>query len=185
MICFVCKNCGSGDFREEDGYRICNHCNAKYIITSEDKRIVSSTIELNEDIARLLSKCKTDPDRAYKYAQRILEIDPSNQEAAKILSSHLRRNYTNNGGCYVATAVYGSYDCPQVWTLRRYRDNTLAATWYGRAFIHTYYAISPTLVKWFGHTNWFKSMWRGQLDKMVKSLQKQGIASTPYQDKKW
>lgn len=37
------------------------------------------------------------------------------------------------GGCYVATAVYGSYDCPQVWTLRRYRDYTLAETWYGRA----------------------------------------------------
>jgi tetratricopeptide (TPR) repeat protein len=88
-------------------------------------------------------------------------------------------------GCYVATAVYGSYDCPQVWTLRRFRDNTLASTWYGRAFIRTYYAISPTLVKWFGHTAWFKNMWRGKLDKMVNSLQKQGVESTPYQDKNW
>ena len=25
-------------------------------------------------------------------------------------------------GCYIATCVYGSYDCPQVWILRRYRD---------------------------------------------------------------
>ncbi len=41
-------------------------------------------------------------------------------------------------GCYVATAVYGSYDCPEVWTLRRYRDNTLAETWYGRVFIKLY-----------------------------------------------
>lgn len=91
----------------------------------------------------------------------------------------------SSGGCYVATAVYGSYDCPQVWTLRRFRDNTLASTWYGRAFIRTYYAISPTLVKWFGHTAWFKNMWRGKLDKMVNSLQKQGVESTPYQDKNW
>jgi hypothetical protein len=53
---------------------------------------------------------------------------------------------TSSGGCYVATAVYGSYDCPQVWTLRRYRDNQLAKTWYGRLFIHTYYAISPTFL---------------------------------------
>lgn len=65
-----------------------------------------------------------------------------------------------SGGCYVSTAVYGSYDCPQVWTLRRYRDYTLAKTWYGRAFVHTYYAISPTLVKWFGNTRWFKKMWQ-------------------------
>ena len=89
------------------------------------------------------------------------------------------------GGCYVATAVYGSYDCPQVWTLRRYRDNTLAETWYGRIFIHTYYSISPTLVKWFGDTNWFKNMWKPKLDKMVKKLNNEGVENTPYDDKNW
>lgn len=90
---------------------------------------------------------------------------------------------SSTGGCYVATAVYGSYNCPQVWTLRRFRDNTLDTTWYGRAFIKTYYAISPTLVKWFGETSWFKRMWRKPLDKMVASLQEKGVESTPYQDK--
>lgn len=90
-----------------------------------------------------------------------------------------------SNGCYVATCVYGSYDCPQVWTLRRFRDETLGATWYGRAFIRTYYAISPTLVKWFGKTTWFKRMWKGTLNKMVSSLNNKGVADTPYQDKDW
>lgn len=90
-----------------------------------------------------------------------------------------------SGGCYVATAVYGSYDCPQVWTLRRYRDDTLAKSRYGRAFIRTYYAISPTLVKWFGNTEWFKKMWRGKLDRMVEKLQANGVEDTPYEDKEW
>jgi hypothetical protein len=89
------------------------------------------------------------------------------------------------GGCYVATCVYGSYDCPQVWTLRRYRDDTLGATWYGRLFIRTYYAISPTLVKWFGHTSWFKKLWKGKLDRMVAKLQSKGVDNTPYDDKEW
>ena len=87
------------------------------------------------------------------------------------------------GGCYVATAVYGSYDCPEVWTLRRYRDYELDSTWYGRAFIKTYYAISPTIVKWFGETEWFKKLWKGKLDKMVAKLQEQGYESTRYNDK--
>ena len=91
----------------------------------------------------------------------------------------------NAGACYVATAVYGSYDCPQVWTLRRYRDDTLAKTWYGRAFIRTYYTISPILVKWFGSAQWFKKMWQGKLDRMVKNLQDSGVEATPYTDKKW
>lgn len=92
---------------------------------------------------------------------------------------------TNSGGCYIATAVYGSYDCPQVWTLRRFRDNTLAETWYGRAFIRTYYAISPTLVRWFGHTTWFKKMWKSKLDSMVTKLNESGVEDTPYEDTIW
>lgn len=92
-------------------------------------------------------------------------------------------NKSSSSGCYVATAVYGSYDCPQVWTLRRYRDNTLAETWYGRTFIKTYYAISPTLVRLFGETEWFKRMWKGKLDRMVKKLNESGVESTPYNDR--
>lgn len=88
-------------------------------------------------------------------------------------------------GCYVATCVYGSYDCPQVWTLRRFRDYALAETWYGRAFIHAYYAISPTLVRWFGRTKWFKTLWRSKLNHMVKRLNEQGFENTPYNDKPW
>lgn len=89
------------------------------------------------------------------------------------------------GGCYVATAVYGSYDCPEVWTLRRYRDYELAETWHGRLFIKAYYAISPTIVKWFGDTAWFKKMWKGKLDRMVSNLQQKGVENTPYEDRKW
>ena len=88
-------------------------------------------------------------------------------------------------GCYVATAIYGSYDCPQVWTLRRFRDHTLAETWYGRAFIYAYYAISPTIVRWFGKTEWFSCLLKPSLDKLVESLNAKGVVSTPYQDRQW
>lgn len=107
------------------------------------------------------------------------------EEAVQHAEMMEREEKKSSGGCYVATAVYGSYDCPEVWTLRRYRDNTLASTWYGRAFIRTYYAISPTLVKWFGNTQWFKKMWQGKLDRMVAKLQANGVESTPYEDRNW
>lgn len=120
-----------------------------------------------------------------QYEDRIVRIEPNYKRKVEVDANGNIAAPAKSGGCYVATAVYGSYDCPQVWTLRRYRDNTLAKTWYGRAFIHTYYAISPTLVKWFGDTDWFKNMWRGTLDKMVSDLQQQGVEDTPYDDKKW
>lgn len=87
-----------------------------------------------------------------------------------------------SGGCYVATAVYGSYDCPQVWTLRRFRDYKLATSWYGRLFIRAYYAVSPTVVKLFGNTEWFNRFWKVRLDKLVVALQKQGYEDMPYND---
>ena len=98
---------------------------------------------------------------------------------AKII---LKEQKKSGKACYVATAVYGSYDCPQVWTLRRFRDDTLAKSWYGRSFIGVYYAISPTLVKCFGASKWFQTFWRGKLDKMVAKLQDKGFSSAPYED---
>lgn len=89
----------------------------------------------------------------------------------------------SSGGCYIATSVYGSYDCPEVWTLRRFRDYTLDATWYGRLFIKCYYAISPTIVRWFGEIKWFKTFWKARLDKMVYKLNSNGFENTRYQDK--
>ena len=84
--------------------------------------------------------------------------------------------------CYIATSVYGSYDCPQVWTLRRFRDNTLAKRWFGKCFIKAYYAISPSLVKKFGKNYCFNNFWRYVLDVMVKKLNCQGVENTPYED---
>jgi len=91
-------------------------------------------------------------------------------------------NHSSSEGCYVATCVYGSYDCPEVWTLRRFRDNSLAKNIFGRAFIKTYYAISPTIVKWFGDTTLFKNFWRKKLNRLVIKLQAEGYDCTPYND---
>lgn len=85
-------------------------------------------------------------------------------------------------GCYIATAVYGSYDCPEVWTLRRFRDYKLKQTTLGRIFVCCYYAVSPTLVKWFGGVNWLKRFVRHPLDRLVSSLKTEGVEDTPYND---
>lgn len=90
---------------------------------------------------------------------------------------------SNSGACYIATCVYGSYDCPQVWTLRRFRDNTLKRSWYGRIFVKFYYKVSPGMVKIFGHSELFKRFWKSQLDKIVADLNDKGVENTCYHDK--
>ena len=45
-----------------------------------------------------------------------------------------------NDDCFIATAVYGSRDAPQVRTLREFRDNVLMQSQTGRAFVDFYYS---------------------------------------------
>lgn len=113
------------------------------------------------------------------------EIEYVDGEKVHIGSGKIRMDSSAKSGCYIATAIYGSYDCPPVWTLRRYRDDILAETWYGRVLIHTYYAISPVLVRWFGNADWFKIIWRNYLNRMVQQLKNSGVEDTPYQDRSW
>ena len=114
-----------------------------------------------------------------KYHYEIKRLDPNYE-----IPQYTDDNGNNRiGGCYIATAVYGSYDCPEVWVLRRFRDNMLAKKWYGRMFIKTYYATSPTLVKFLGDASWFKYICKRPLDKLVKKLKLKGVKNTPYKDK--
>lgn len=103
---------------------------------------------------------------------------PRNSSAGQ----HNNTSAQEGGGCYVATAVYGSYDCPEVWALRRFRDFQLAKSWHGRIFIKIYYAISPVLVKHFGAEHWFRQFWKGKLDRIVAGLKADGFEDTPYCD---
>ena len=74
-------------------------------------------------------------------------------------------------GCYIATCVYGSYDCPQVQLLRRFRDEYLKKTPAGRIFIRGYYAVSPCLVRCFGKDPVFHAFWRHILDALIHRLE--------------
>lgn len=73
-------------------------------------------------------------------------------------------------GCYIATMAYGDYNHPKVMVLRRYRDNILAKSTYGRAFIKTYYWLSPKLVKILSNHKRISSIIRCLLDKIVEKL---------------
>lgn len=117
-------------------------------------------------------------DKIKKYDESY--VTPS---LSKNSSSTSNTDTSSSSGCYVATAVYGSYDCPEVWTLRRFRDFTLDETWYGRLFIKAYYATSPTFVKYFGNVKLFKSQGKKLLDIFVAKLNNKGYENTPYEDK--
>jgi len=55
---------------------------------------------------------------------------------------------SSSSGCFIATAVYGSYDAYEVLALRRWRDSSLSNTNIGQRFIKLYYKVSPSIALW-------------------------------------
>ncbi len=64
--------------------------------------------------------------------------DPSNVDDAV---------YTTGGGCFVASAAFGSYLEPSVQKLRTFRDGYLNDDVAGQAFVSTYYSLSPAVAE--------------------------------------
>lgn len=73
--------------------------------------------------------------------------------ATPVLTTDFAEHYSAAGGaeeggfCFIATAVYGDYDHPNVQRLRTYRDQVLARSPAGRRFIAWYYANGPKMVR--------------------------------------
>lgn len=76
----------------------------------------------------------------------------------------------DNGACYIATQVYGSYEHPKVLILRNFRDEKLNKSWFGKKFIVYYYFVSPGLVKWLSRNNLLKNTVKMLLDHFVRLL---------------
>lgn len=84
----TCEKCGGGEFIDKEGYRICQYCGTKYLITDEDVPRKGSSITLDNDITMLLQKCQDDPANAHRYASLVLDMDPGNVEAVKYINKY-------------------------------------------------------------------------------------------------
>lgn len=76
-------------------------------------------------------------------------VDISNEELEKAKAQHQTSssNSSSSEGCFVATATMGDYNHPVVIDLRKYRDEVLQQTVFGRLFIKFYYKFGPIPAK--------------------------------------
>lgn len=82
----ICGACGSSDFTWKGSKRICSYCRTSFTTNSIDgKPVRDAEIGVVDDVSRLLQKCRDDPRNAIKYANLILDVDPTNKEALSYL----------------------------------------------------------------------------------------------------
>ncbi len=75
------------------------------------------------------------------------------------------------GGCFIATAAYGSYLSPHVEALRDFRDNVLLTNAPGRLFVRLYYRLSPPLADYIQRHETARTIARAGLTPLVLSVE--------------
>lgn len=86
------------------------------------------------------------------------------------LKTKLQARRTKGSGCFIATAVYGNYESPEVRIFRRFRDKRLAHHPLGRTFISIYYTFSPPLAAKVARSPLARSLLRSILDRLASVI---------------
>ena len=71
------------------------------------------------------------------------------------------------GGCFIATAVYGSHMAKEVAVLRNFRDDVLLTNSLGRSFVRFYYNVSPPVADYIGEHEMVRTVTRFVLTPLV------------------
>lgn len=80
-----CSRCGSNELFTEDGHAICAFCRSRFTPPANEHSHKETVVDVLSDIQVLFQKCEADPANSFRYANLILDIDPTNQAVAKYL----------------------------------------------------------------------------------------------------
>jgi hypothetical protein len=97
----------------------------------------------------------------------------------QIVRQFLKATKSGRGPCFIASAVFENE--PYAWemtALRRFRDDVLRTTPWGRTFIVLYYRYSPALANRIHGSQWKKRLLKPLIRKIAK-LAKKSLNSTP------
>lgn len=104
------------------------------IVTQHKLQVTATEIDIILQSIRGLQREHQGPTSSYKQESRI-------QTASG------ETTITSKKGCFIATAVYGDFEHPNVLILRRFRDERLERNHIGRLLCAFYYWTSPRLAR--------------------------------------
>ena len=125
-----------------------------------------------EEMIRPIEKIRDEPPVGITNPEDIKKIKAVSNECLEKIRATLERRNIPSGGCYIATAVYGDYEAPQVLALRRFRDEVLLKSKAGQTFVSFYYKHSPRFAEKLKNHKRANRLVRFILDGVVRILEK-------------
>lgn len=159
QIGYIKKSYGSNG---DDNRFQCFHCKHGSLTEDSREKVICSkwNIITNED-----DKCN-----AFEFHQFWAFNQMEEDRARRSKKMEEYKASKSSEGCYIATAVYGGYDKPEVCILRKFRDEVLKKIFLGRLFIKIYYAISPKMAMRLKEHKYINNKVRCILDRIVEQL---------------
>lgn len=115
------------------------------------------------DLVRIYDTTPRYGDRQKKAANKLLDflkLSPIQGEIIRkarqfeaqaknsgVIKDFIKKSDKKGGGCFIATATYHDANVFEVRALCAFRDQVLSNYAFGRAFIKTYYAVSPSVAE--------------------------------------
>lgn len=93
----------------------------------------------------LLYRVHAQKNKAIENLERVIQIAGEDSKLGIECAKELEKEKAKKGGCFIATAVYGSCHAPEVVILRDFRDKFLVSSLIGLFLIEIYYRVSPAL----------------------------------------
>lgn len=95
MKAITCTQCGSNELFDDGAYVVCAYCRSRFARPAGERpagerpageaTARNTVVSLQADVQALLQKCRDDPANRRRYANLVLDIDPTNPEAAAYL----------------------------------------------------------------------------------------------------
>ena len=118
MVSRICPACARA-IPENQRYKVCSGCSRNY---------------------HLEHQCPEHPSAS------MLIIDPTKPPPPLPPPKRQPAPSGPSPDCFIAAAVYGREDAPELQLLRRFRDEFLVKRFVGRLFVSLYYRLSPCVV---------------------------------------
>lgn len=112
-----------------------------------------------------------EPGVKYFVIDNMYTVLANKQVYLKVAITPTTKTEQSPGGCFIATAAFGTSAAREVTILRKFRDTYLMSTALGRFVVRLYYQLSPPIASVIGHSSLLRSFTRFCLQPVIILVQ--------------